>query len=212
LGPEKTAVLRRYTNNTEAYQLYLSGRFHYAKWTAGGWKRAIEYFGRAIEKEPNYAPAFAGLASSYFHLWWAFGTLSPAQSVPMAQTAAARALEIDSTLAESHLALGQLKFWNEWDFDAAELEFKRALELNPNYAAAHEQYGIAIAALDRANESIKLGCRALELDPLSLPARLNAGWIYECAGQADRMAEQGRKMIELEPGFFGGPWNLGIEA
>ena len=212
LGSEKTAVLRRYTNNTDAYQLYLSGRFHYAKWTAEGWKRAIEYFERAIEKEPNYAPAFAGMASSYFHLWWAFGTLSPAQSVPMAQTAAARALEIDSTLAESHLALGQLKFWNEWDFAAAELEFKRALELNPNYAAAHEQYGIAIAAMDRANESIELGCRALELDPLSLPARLNAGWIYECAGQINRMAEQGRKMIELEPGFFGGPWNLGIEA
>ncbi len=212
LGEEKAAVLKRYTDNTEAYQLYLLGRFHYGKWTAGGWKRAIEYFERAIENEPNYAPAFAGLASSFFHLWWAFGTLSPAQSVPRAQAAAARALEIDSTLAESHLALGQLKFWYEWDFAAAELEFKRALELNPNYAAAHEQYGIAIAALDRADESIKLGCRALDLDPLSLPARLNAGWIYECAGQIGRMAEQGRKMIELEAGFFGGPWNLGIEA
>src|SRR5262249_48572847 len=95
LGAEKAAVLKRYTENTEAYQLYLKGRYHYGKWNEVGWKKAIEYFKQAIDKEPDYAPAFSGLANSYLNLWWSFGQSSPDECVPKAKAAAARALAID---------------------------------------------------------------------------------------------------------------------
>jgi len=163
LGAEKTAVLKRYTENTEAYQLYLKGRFHCSKWTAEGMKNAIEYFEQAIVIEPDYAPAFAGLAASYVYLWL-FNYLPPDESLPQMKAAAIRAMEIDRGLAESHYAIARMKFWYEWEFQEAELEFKKGIELNPNYSEAHEQYVLrcylamvhaGMGEMDRAFESFE---------------------------------------------------------
>jgi serine/threonine protein kinase len=210
LGSEKAAVLKRYTENTEAYQLYLKGRFHYGKWTEEGFRKSIEYFEGAIEKEPNYAPAFAGMSNSYAYLWW-YGYLLPNESAPRMKEAAARALAIDSALAESHLCLARLKYTYDWDWLGGEREFKQTLELNPGYAEAHEQYGLFLALMGRVDEAIVKGTRALELDPFSLLTNLNVGWIYWCVGQSHGMREQGRKLIEIEPNFFGGHYLSAVE-
>jgi len=211
LGAEKAPVLKRYTENTEAYQLYFKGRYYYGKWNEEGWKKAIEYFKQAIDKEPNYAPAFAGLANSYLNLWWSFGQTAPDESVTKAKAAATRALAIDSALAESHLSLARLKFWHEWDWMEADREFKKAIEINPNYAEAHDEYGLSLAVIGRADEAITEGDHALELDPLSFVSNLNVGWIFWYCGQYDSMHKQGKKLIELEPNFFGGHWLIGSE-
>jgi len=211
LGAEKASVLKRYTENTEAYQLYFKGRYYYGKWNEEGWKKAIEYFKQAIDKEPNYAPAFAMLANSYLNLWWSFGQTAPDESVTKAKAAATKALAIDSALAESHLSLARLKFWYEWDWMEADREFKKAIEINPNYAEAHDEYGLSLAVIGRADEAITEGDHALELDPLSFVSNLNVGWIFWCCGQYDNMHKQGKKLIELEPNFFGGHWLIGSE-
>jgi protein kinase-like protein/AAA ATPase-like protein/tetratricopeptide repeat protein len=211
LGAQKAAVLRRYTDNTEAYQLYLKGRYHYSKWNEAGWRKAIEYFEQAIAREPDYAPAWAGIANSQVQLWY-FGLVFPDKGVPQIKEAAARALALDQTLAESHLSLALLKLWYEWDWIGAEREFKQALALNPNNAEAHQQYGYLLAFTNRRDEAIAEASRALELDPLSLNINFNAGWTFWCVGQCDRTLEQGRKLIELEPRFFGGYWLTGAES
>ncbi len=210
LGTKKAAVLKRYTDNTEAYQLYLKGRFHYGKYTEEGFTKAIEYFEQAIENEPKYAPAFAGMSNSYAYLWW-YGYLSLNESAPQMKAAAVRAQEIDNELAESHLCLARLKYIYEWDWPGAEGEFKQSLELNPGYAEAHEMYGMLLALMGRAGEAMAEASRALELDPFSLISNLNAAWIYWCIGQYDHMHEQGGKLIEIEPNFFGGYYVTGIE-
>ncbi|MFY9557566.1 MAG: protein kinase [Blastocatellia bacterium] len=210
LGAEKTAVLKRYTDNTEAYQLYLLGRFHYGKYTEAGFRKSIEYYQQAIAKEPTYALAFAEMSVSYGYLWY-FGFLSPHESVPQMKEAAASALAIDGDLAESHLSMASLKFSYEWDWAEAEREFKRALELNPGYAEAHEQYGFFLAVMGQVDEALDEARRALELDPISLIANQNVGWTYWAAGEYDLMHEQARKLIEIEPYFFGGHHLGGIE-
>ncbi len=210
MGTEKAAVLKRYTDKNEAYELYLKGRYQYGKYTEEGWRKSLEYFAEAIEKEPNYALAWAGLANNYRTLWYN-GYLTPDESVPKWKAAIARALAIDNTLAEPHVSLALLKHFYEWDFPGAEREYKRAIELNPNYAETHERYGLFLAVLDRADEAMAEGRRALELDPLSLVTNLNVGFLYWTTGQFDRMREQGRKLIELEPDFYGGHWQIGAE-
>ncbi len=210
LGAEKAAVLKRYTDNTEAYQLYLLGRYHYRKWTVAGFKKSIEYYEQAIEKEPNYALAFTGLYGSYSYLWF-HGFLSPDECVPRMKAALTRALAIDSDLAESHLCMARLKYTYEWDWTGAEKEFIRAFELNPNYAEAHEGFGAVLSLRGRSDEAITQVKRALELDPLSLLGNMNFGWIYWGIGLYDRMHEIARKLIELEPNFFGGHQLLGLE-
>ena len=210
LGTEKAAVLKRYTDKNEAYELYLKGRYQFGKYAEEGWRKALEDFAQAIEKEPNYALAWAGLANSYRTLWYN-GYLTPEESVPKWKAAIARALAIDNTLAEPHVSLALLKHFYEWDFPGAEREYRLAIELNRNYAETHERYGLFLAVLDRADEAMAEGRRALELDPLSLVTNLNVGFLYWTTGQFDRMHEQGRKLIELEPHFYGGHWQIGAE-
>ncbi len=210
LGAEKAAVLKRYTDNTEAYQLYLLGRYYYSKWTVDGFKKSIEYYEQAIAKEPNYALAFTGLFASYSYLCF-HGFLSPNEAMPQMKAAATRALTIDSALAESHLCMGRLKYAYEWDWTGAEREYLQALDLNPNYAEAHQHFGSLLALTGRTDEAITQVERALELDPLSLLANMNIGWNYWGIGLYDRMHEIARKLIELEPNFFGGHQLLGLE-
>src|SRR5262245_43226945 len=130
LGEEKAAVTKRYTDNTEAYKLYLLGRFHYGKWTEEGFRKAIECYEQALVQEPNYAPAFGGMANCYGKLWW-FGYISPAEGEPKAREAIAKALALDPALPEAHLTLAGLKFYFEHDWPEAERKFKQSFELNP---------------------------------------------------------------------------------
>ncbi|MGE0130691.1 MAG: protein kinase [Blastocatellales bacterium] len=209
LGAEKAAVTKRYTDNTEAYQLYLQGRFHFSKWTEEGFRKAIKCYEQALAHEPNYAPAFGGLAYCYYCLWW-FGHLPPAESEPKAREAITKALALDPALAEAQLTLANIKFYFERDWPGAERKFKQALELSPNSAEATSQYGLFLGVMGRQAEAVAQGMRALELDPLSLVTNIIVGWIFWTVGQADQMLAQGRKLIELEPNFFGGHTLLGV--
>jgi adenylate cyclase len=211
LGAEKATVLRRYTENTEAYQLYLKGRYHYAKWHVNEWKKAIEYYEQAIAKEPDYAPAWAGIAEAQGQLWY-FGHVGSDSGARQFEMAVARTLEVDQTLPESHLGLGKLKFWYEWDWPGAEQEIKQSLALNPNNAEAHASYGYLFATNGRQSQAIREANRALELDPLSLYIIFHVAWIFWLIGEYDLWLEQGRKLVELEPHFFGVYWITGIEC
>jgi serine/threonine-protein kinase len=206
----KNRLTRHYTENAEVYRLYLLGRFHYGKHTEEGFRKAIEYYEQAITKEPNYAPAFAGI--SYCYQWLClYGFLTPSEGMPKASAAAARALAIDSDLADSHHALAGLKFGYDWDFTGAEREFKQALELDPNDAEAHVNYAELLEVMGRSAEAVAEGNRALELDPLSLEVNFNVGWTFLCTGQYDRADELARRLIELEPKIPAGHALLGLE-
>jgi serine/threonine-protein kinase len=211
LGTEKATVLKRHTENTEAYKLYLQGRFHYNKWAGlEGYQKAIEYYNDAIEKDPDYVLAYTGLAACYLNLWF-FSHLPPEHSLPKMKEATLRSLSIDDEIAESHVSLARMKFWYEWDFPEADREFNRAIELNQNHAEAHEQYSMFLGITERADEALPQAKKALELDPFSLMNNWGAGWTYWMIGDYTHMREQAKKLIELEPNFYGGHLILGTE-
>ena len=161
--------------NPEAYQLYLKGRYHVNQTTAAELKKAIEYFQQAIDKDPGYALAYAGLADSYSALGGGWQYLSPSDSFPKAKAAAMKALELDDTLAEAHAALAYAVFFADWDWPTAEREFKRAIELNPNSALSHDRYAGYLETRLRFTESMAEAQRAQELDPLSPEILTQAG-------------------------------------
>jgi adenylate cyclase len=208
LGAEKAALLKRHTGNAEAYELYLKGRYQFNKHTVEGWKRAVEYFEKAVEKEPEHAPAFAGLAHCLAFAWY-YGMLPPHEIVPKWKAATSRALELDSEVAEAHLSLAIIQLFYEWNREEAEREYRRALELNPNNADAHHHYGLLLANTGRFEQALDEGRRALELDPLSLLVNLQVGWVYWYAHRADEALGQARKIIEIEPGFQSAYWLMG---
>jgi serine/threonine protein kinase/TolB-like protein/Flp pilus assembly protein TadD len=196
-GEEQRRVTRHSTKHTEAYQLYLKGRYHWNKRTDEGFRRAIEYFLQAIERDPSYALAYVGLADSFL-----LSELLPARErYPKAKAAAQRALEIDETLGEAHTSLAAIKNWYDFDWSGAEIEFRRAIELSPNYPTAHHWYGELLANLGRFEESVAEYQRALELDPLSLAISTDFGMVYYHARQYDRAIEQLRKVIEIDPNY-----------
>jgi serine/threonine-protein kinase len=200
LGEDKAALLKRYTDNTEAYELYLKGRYFYNKYTAEDLQKGIEYFERAIEKEPEYAPAYAGIGFCYGALWY-FGFFAPHEIMPKWKAVINRALEIDSDLADAHLSLASIHFYYEWNFTEAERGYRRAIGLNPNSPHAHWRYGHFLAALERYEQAISEGRRALELDPLSLVVKFFMVRIYWFANRLDEALEQARGMIDMEPSF-----------
>ncbi len=193
-GAEQQQVAKNYTANTEAYQLYLQGRFYWNKRTDEGGKKAFEYFQQAIDKDPNYALAYIGLAET--HLLDRF----PDRFVK-ASALALKALEIDPTLGEAHNVLAQIKESGEWNFAEAEKEYKRAIELNPNYATAYHWYAEFLAEMGRFDESFAMYKRALELDPLSLAISTDLGMAYYYARQYDRAIEHLKKLVELDPNY-----------
>src|SRR5207253_1020954 len=160
-GVEEQRVTKSYTANSEAYQLYLKGRFYWNKRTVDDFKRAIPYFQQAIDKDPNYALAQSGLADSYA-LLAAFGVALPKELMPQAKAAAMKALALDDNLAEAHASLGQILMYYDWDFNGAEREFKRAIELNPNYPTAHHWHAENLSLLQRHDEALSEIRRALE--------------------------------------------------
>ena len=208
-GSEQNALTARPTENPEAHQLYLRGRYFWNKRTGADFKKAIGYFNQAIEKDPNYALAYAGLADAYV-LLSAYAEASPKDSLPQAKAAAAKALELDSTLGEAHASLAQALLAYDLNFAEATREFRRAIELNPNYATAHHWYGESVLGpLGKFEEAIAEARRALELDPLSVIINADYGSALTNARRYDQAIEQLRKTVEMDPGFYYAHWTLG---
>jgi TolB-like protein/Flp pilus assembly protein TadD len=201
-GSEQHVIAARPTENTEAHQLYLKGRFFWNKRTGNDLKKSIDYFQQAIAADPNYALAYAGVADGYVWLpGYTAGT--PRDCYPKAAAAAKKALELDGTLAEARTSLALAIWLYDFDFAQAIREFQRAIELNPNYAIAHQQYGNnTLSALGRFDEAIAEGKRAVELDPLSLVINADLGTDYYYARRYDEAIAQVRKTLEMDPGFY----------
>jgi len=195
--------------NPEAYDLYLKGRYSLDQGTEDDLKLAFVYFRQGIEKDPQYAPLYAGLADAYARLPFYTDT-RPSEAFPEAKAAAARALQLEPTLAEAHASMAYVLNYYDWDRSGAEQEFKRALELNPNDAAAHHAYGRFLASMGRVDEArAELG-RAQELDPLSLGIQSNVGMIAYFARQYDDALQQLQKVLELNPKFPVPYWGTGM--
>ncbi len=209
-GEEKEKLVKRYTDNTEAYHLYLKGR-HYVNKRMPDWiKKGIEQFQQAIDLDPNYALAYAGLAEAYGFLASSTGGQPPREAYPKAKAAALKALELDDSLCEAHCTLGFYYLLFDWDFAAAEAAFKRAIELNPNFANAWDGYGFYLKATGQHDEAIRACHRAQELEPLSLFMTLSLGWAHYFARQWDLALEQGRKVLEMDPNFGFAYWHRGM--
>lgn len=195
---ERSRMAKRYTQNTEAYQAYIKGRYFWNKRTEEGLQNGIEYFKKAIDLDPTYALAYAGLADSYNMLSYYCGIPS-AQTYPRARVAAIKALELDDTLAEAHTSLAYVKMLFDWDWAGAEIEFKKALEFNPNYVLAHLWYSEYLRTVGRFEEAITHAEIGLKLDPLSVPARTNSGRVYLMAGQYEKAVAQLKESLVMEP-------------
>src|SRR6185503_3525920 len=185
---QKKKLARRHTENTEAYQLYLKGRYYWNKRTADGIKKGIEYFNQAIDSDPNYALAYAGVADSY-NILASYSTIAPKDAFPRSKAAARTALELDDKLSEGYASLAFAIFGYDWNWTEAERAFKRAIDLNPGYGSAHQWYGLFLAAMDRMSEAFAEVKIAEELDPLSLPVNTNAGWLLYLSRRYDEAIE-----------------------
>lgn len=209
-GEDKSTALKRYTNNPEAYQLYLHGRFYHNKFGgAEEFKKAIRYFEAAIALEPNYAIAYSGMASCYLNLWF-YRHLPPEQSLPQMKQATEQALRLDSQIIESYLALARMQLLYEWDFAGAANTFKKAMMLNQVTAELHGQYALFWSLSgkhDKAREHVLL---ALSLEPFSLINNFYASYIYWLAEDFDKAIAQGKRLVELEPTFWGGYLIIGL--
>ena len=200
-GADELKLTKNYTANAEAYQLYLKGRYHVAKLTPPEMQTGISYYRQAIETDPSYAFAYVGLADAYRSVAIA-GEMPSTEFLPKAKEAAQKAIEIDDTLAEAHAELGFIIFWYDWDWTAAEKQFKRALELNPNSPDIRWFYAHLLSTLGRHTEALAEMRRARELDPLSLRINANEGQFLIHAGQTDEGLARLQKTFELDPRFW----------
>ena len=208
-GSEQHVIAARPTENTEAHQLYLKGRFFWNKRTGNDLKKSIDYFQQAAATDPNYALAYAGVADAYVFLP-GYTAGAPQDCYPKAMAAAKKALELDDSLAEAHTTLALARWYYDFDSSQANREFQRAIELNPNYATGHQQYGNnTLSALGRFNEAIAEGKRAVELDPLSLVINADLGMNYYYARRYDEAITQLRKTLEMDAGYYYAHVNLG---
>ncbi|CAN5319477.1 hypothetical protein BH20ACI1_BH20ACI1_18570 [soil metagenome] len=199
---EQQQLEKRYTENAEAYELYLRGRFHYFKVTEPEIRKSIRFYRQAIEIDPNYALAFAGIADAYRSLSIAGWNMSSKEAFPQAKAAAQKALEIDANLAEGHIALGWIGFLYDWDWTAAEGELKRAVELAPNNSDAHRAYAHLLSLLGRHDEAITEARISRELDPLTLITNALEGQFLFYAGRDAEAIERLQKTLELDPNFW----------
>ncbi|HEX6729455.1 MAG TPA: hypothetical protein VF074_05565, partial [Pyrinomonadaceae bacterium] len=201
-GADEQKIAKTYTTNPEAYQLYLKGLFHWNKRTPEALKASVDYFSQAIEKDPSYAQAYAGMALAYV-LFPEYSAGNPAESLSKAKAAATKALELDDSLAEAHTALGHALFSYDRNIPESDRQLQRAIELNPNYATAHQWYGGGnLVSTQRFDQAIAEGRRAVELDPLSLIANLELAAVYGYARQYDEAIGQLRKIIEMDPNWY----------
>jgi len=199
---EQSNLARAHQVDEAAYEAYLKGLYYSDRRTQEGLMKGNEYFQQAIALDPNYALAHAGLANSYADLGGWLGFFSPRDFLPRAREEASKALAIDDTLAQAHYSLAEAKLKYEWDWSGAEREYRRAIQLNPNYAPAHQGYGTYLEALARFDEAIAERKRARELDPLSPLRTADVGYPFYWAGQYDQAIEHYRRGLELDPTFF----------
>ena len=205
---EKKKLTKHHTDNAEAYQLYLKGRHHWDRWTEDGFYKAIEFFRQAIDKDPTYALAHAGIADAYVLLGWN-SYLLPKDAFPKAKTAALRALQIDANLGEGHTALAAALWLHDWDWQEARAEFTRSLALNPAYPTGNHWYAEYLMTMGLHAEAIARMKSSQELDPLSLIISVAIGWAYYMGRQYEEADRQLRRTIELEPNYPVTYWILG---
>jgi tetratricopeptide (TPR) repeat protein len=203
LSGGETGIAKKYTNNNDAYQLYLKGRFHFAKRTKEDLYKSIDIFNEAIRLDPNFALAWVGIAESYAVIP-SYPYASPAECVPQAKAAVAKALELDPDLAEAHTIAGVIAAVYDWDWTKAESELKRGIELGPDLAIAHYRYAwVYLSPVGRHDEAIAEHRRAIELEPLSLIQAANYAAVLMYARRYDEAVEQARKAYDLDPNFIG---------
>jgi serine/threonine protein kinase/tetratricopeptide (TPR) repeat protein len=207
---ERRRLAKRYTENAAAYQAYLKGRYYWNQRTAKALRKAIESFEEAIKLDDGYALAYAGLADCYC-LASIYGGAPPKAVMPRAKAAALKSLDLDDGLAETHTSLAAALVWFDWDWEASEREFKRAIELNPHYAVAHHWYGsVLLSAQGRFDEALDSERRALELEPLSLVINSNLGFICYQASRFDEAIEHLQRTLEMDDGFVYARFHLGL--
>jgi tetratricopeptide (TPR) repeat protein len=208
LKGEEVKLIKRYTDDLEAYDLYLKGRYFWNRRYEGGLQKSLEYFNQTIKKDPSYAPAYAGIADS-LSILGVFGWLPPEQAFPKAKATALKAIEIDDRLAEAYTSLGWIVFLYDWDWTASEKTFQRALEIDPNYAIGHLWYGLTLVYTDRFEEGTSTIMKALEFDSLSLLINACLGSTFYFRREYDKAIEQCLKTIEMDPNFLLSYWYLG---
>ena len=197
------------TQNVSAYQLYLKGRYFWARRTPETRRKAIGFFEEAIAADPGYARAYAGLADCFLERGGGVGGRAE-EVIARARPAALRALEIDDSLADAHTSLGRILLYFDWNWTAAEVEFRRSIELDPLYWEAHHSYSHYLLPAGRVAESLAASRKALELEPLDLGINTHLGWHYLYSGDFDRAAEQCRASVEMDPSFFYAHFYLGM--
>jgi TolB-like protein/Tfp pilus assembly protein PilF len=200
-GAQQNIVAQRPTQNSEAYQLYLQGRFYWNRRTTGGANKAIDYFQQAIAKDPDYALAYSGLADSYFTLARNNIVLSPKEAGAKARQAAEKAVEIDPALAEGHASLGNVLLVFEWDFAGAERELRRAIDLNASYPYAHVWYAELLLATGRYEESIRENRKAVALEPFTPSIRVNLGLSLMFANHLEESEQFLRQTLDMDPNY-----------
>jgi DNA-binding winged helix-turn-helix (wHTH) protein/tetratricopeptide (TPR) repeat protein len=197
----RNTLTKRFTVNTQAYELYLQGRYHWNKLLPSEVRKSVEFYKRAIEIDPHYALAYTGIALA--HISFPISAdVEPSDSFPHAKAAALKALSLDETLADAHAYLAFIKCWFDWDWTGAESELQRAFNLNPNSAEAHRGYGILLSSLRKFDEAVIHGRRARELDPLALITRGNEAMFLYYAEHLDEAEERLKSTLELEPNFW----------
>jgi serine/threonine protein kinase len=198
---EKTMLVKRYTDDIEAYNLYLKGRYHFAKITEGGIEKALDYFHQVVDKDPMYALAYAGIADCHLRNTWYYFR-PPKEELPKALAFVEKALTLDSQLSEAHASLALTKMLYERDWDGSGKEFEHAIDLNPGNSLARSYYSVYFAVLGKHSESIEEAQKALDLDPISLWEMINLGMRYYYDFQFDKSLEQIQKAIDLDPNNY----------
>lgn len=210
-GEDKKHLAKRYTENTEAYQFYLKGRYFVTTKRTEEWiKKGIGYFQKAIDLDPNYALAYSGISEAYGFLASSTGGWSPRKAYPKAKAAALKALELDDALGEAHCTLGFSYLLYDWNFAEAEREFRRAIELSPNYPNAHDGYGFYLKAVGRHTEAIEKCKQVQQLDPLSPFAHVSLGYAYYFARDYEKAIDECNKALEMDKNSTFAYRNLGL--
>jgi serine/threonine-protein kinase len=200
LDGAKQQLLKRYTNNRDAYDDYLKGRYYWNERTIpNALSKAVKYFQDAVQKDPNYALAYSGLADSYIMSFW-YTPMSSNEALVKARQAAEKSVQLDDTLSEAHTSLAAVAA-NEWNWKLAQTEYQRAIELNPNYATAHHWYALYLIGVGKPEQAIEELRRARESDPLSLPINADVGYIFFCARRYDEASTEYRNALEMNSDF-----------